>query len=91
MSRLLPVELPSGQVIWARVSTEGPTDVGASDVIRGLRLDDLREIVEGVTRSVAEAAENVRPDQISVEFGIELALKTGKLTSVLAEGSAKAP
>ncbi len=88
MSRLLQVELPNGQVIWARVATEGPADVGTSDVVRKLRLDDLRETVAGVTHSVAKAIENLRPDQVSLEFGIELAVKTGKLTSVLAEGSA---
>ncbi|MBO3745211.1 hypothetical protein J5X84_03960 [Streptosporangiaceae bacterium NEAU-GS5] len=53
-------------------------------------ITDLRETVEGVTQSVAQALRRVQPDEVSVEFGVELAVKTGKLTSVLAEGSGTA-
>jgi hypothetical protein len=89
MSRLVKVQLPTGQQIWARV-TDGPTDVGAVDTLRSLSAEDLREAIEGVAQSVAEAAESVLPDQVSLEFGLELSLKTGKLTSVLAEAAGKA-
>uniref|UniRef100_UPI001EF5DC6E CU044_2847 family protein n=1 Tax=Frankia sp. CIT1 TaxID=2880974 RepID=UPI001EF5DC6E len=76
--------------ILARVQVEGPVDVGAGAALRRLAIDDLRETVEGVTQSVAQALRRVRPDEVSVEFGVELAVKTGKLTSVLAEGSSTA-
>jgi len=87
VSEVVPVTLPSGQTILARVQVEGPVDVGAGAVLRRLAIADLRETVEGVTQSVAQALRRVRPDEVSVEFGVELAVKTGKLTSVLAEGS----
>jgi len=90
VSEVVPVTLPSGQTILARVQVEGPVDVGAGATLRRLAIADLRETVEGVTQSVAQALRRVRPDEVSVEFGVELAVKTGKLTSVLAEGSGKA-
>jgi hypothetical protein len=90
MSEVVPVTLPSGHTILARVQVEGPVDVGAGARLRNLAITDLRETVEGVTQSVAQALRRVRPDEVSVEFGVELAVKTGKLTSVLAEGSGKA-
>lgn len=90
MFEVMPVVLPSGQTILARVQVTGPVDVGAGDAVRKLAMKDLRETVEGVTQSVQGSLQRVRPDQVSVEFGVELALKTGKLTSVLAEGSGKA-
>ncbi|MBM2616252.1 hypothetical protein JIG36_11855 [Actinoplanes sp. LDG1-06] len=89
MSRLIQVALPSGQVIWANVA-EGPSDVGGMDALRKISLDDLRDTVEGVAQTVAGAVERIAPDQVGVEFGLELSLKTGKLTSVLAEASGKA-
>ncbi|SCL44638.1 hypothetical protein GA0070606_0382 [Micromonospora citrea] len=89
MSRLVKVQLPSGQQIWAQV-TDGPADVGAADALRSLSAEDLRDTIEGVAQSVAAAAESVLPDQVSLEFGLELSLKTGKLTSVLAEAAGKA-
>ena len=89
MSEVIPVTLPSGQTILARVQVEGPVDVGARAALRRLSIADLRETVEGVTQSVAQALRRVQPDEVSVEFGVELAVKTGKLISVLAEGSSK--
>jgi hypothetical protein len=90
VSEVVPVTLPSGQTILARVQIEGPVDVGARTALRKLAVTDLRETVEGVTQSVAQALRRVQPDEVSVEFGVELAVKTGKLTSVLAEGEGKA-
>lgn len=90
MSNVVPIELPDGEVILARVRVEGPSDVGVTRVLRKLPADDLKKVVAGVAGTVADAVESVRPDQVSVEFGIEIALKSGKVASVLAEAGGKA-
>ncbi|GAA2611282.1 CU044_2847 family protein [Paractinoplanes durhamensis] len=90
MSEVIEVQLPTGQIILARVDDDGPADVGAHDARWKLAMDDLQATVEGVTETVAAALERVRPDAVSLEFGLELSVKTGKLTSILAEGSGKA-
>ncbi|MGW0485377.1 CU044_2847 family protein [Nonomuraea sp. NPDC003214] len=90
MSNVVPIELPDGEVILARVRVEGPSDVGATRVLQKLPVDDLRKVVNGVAGTVADAVESVRPDQVSVEFGIEIAVKSGKVASVLAEAGGKA-
>ncbi|NUW41344.1 CU044_2847 family protein [Nonomuraea rhodomycinica] len=90
MSNVVPIELPDGEVILARVRVEGPSDVGSTQVLRKLPVDDLRKVVTGVAGTVADAVESVRPDQVSVEFGIEIAVKSGKVASVLAEAGGKA-
>jgi hypothetical protein len=85
------VELPTGEVIWARLSDDsGPSNVSAEDVLHRLDLADLRGTIQGVSQSVRAALGGLRPDQVSVQFGLELAVKTGKLTSLLAEASGKA-
>jgi hypothetical protein len=90
MSTVIEVQLPTGQIILARVADEGPTDVGVGSGRWNLSLGDLRRTVEGVTQTVSDALHHVRPDTVSLEFGIELAVTTGKLTSILAEGSGRA-
>ncbi|MEJ3750059.1 CU044_2847 family protein [Actinomycetes bacterium KLBMP 9797] len=90
MSGLLRIELPTGQQVWANVSANGPADVSLPQAMHKLDLEDLRNTIAGVTQSVHAAIETVQPDQLSVEFGVELAMKTGKLTSVLAEVSGNA-
>jgi hypothetical protein len=86
---MIQVRLPSGQTVWANVAG-GPADVGATDAIKDLPVEELRDTIEGVSQSVVEAVEGAFPDEVSVEFGLELAVKTGKLVSVLAEASGKA-
>lgn len=90
MSRVVEVVLPTGQVIFARVNDDGPADVSLGAGRWAFPADELERTVEGVVQSVSSALRRVRPDGIGIEFGIELAVKSGKLTSVLAEGTAKA-
>ncbi|MBQ1019821.1 hypothetical protein KBX71_18410 [Micromonospora sp. D93] len=88
-SKLVQVELPTGDLIWAWVAVDGPTNV-ASGVLQKLDVEDLRKTVRGVSTSLPEAVNDLVPDAVQVEFGLELALKSGKLTSVLAEAGATA-
>ncbi|MEU1969688.1 CU044_2847 family protein [Micromonospora sediminicola] len=88
-SRAMQVRLPSGEVIWAQVRTDGPTNVAAGG-LQHLDVDELRSTISGVTRSVREAIEDLVPDQVQVEFGLSLTVKSGKLTSVLAEAGGTA-
>jgi Trypsin-co-occurring domain 1 len=89
MSDVVEVRLPTGQVIHARVADTGPRDVGLGDRQWALSLDDLQDTVEGVTQTVYQALQRVKPHTVSLEIGIELAVQTGKLTSLLAEASGK--
>lgn len=85
------VELPTGEVIWARIAEhDGPTVVSAMAALHRLSLAELRSTIQGVSRSMHAALDGLNPDEVTVEFGLELGIKAGKLTSVLAEGSGKA-
>ncbi|HCT80390.1 MAG TPA: hypothetical protein DGG94_08080 [Micromonosporaceae bacterium] len=90
MASLVQVELPNGQVIWARVSTDGPSDVAHTGVQHHLNMDELRVMMAGISETVRSTLENLRPDDIRIEFGLELTVKSGKLISVLAEASSTA-
>ncbi|MCQ4080331.1 hypothetical protein NGB36_06905 [Streptomyces sp. RB6PN25] len=99
------IALPDGTEVWARLSpvtahgddadyaddTEygGYEDVGALDKVVA-RVQHLRELVTGVAASVRDAAAQAAPDEVSVEFGVELAVKSGAVISVLADSEAKA-
>jgi len=85
----LQVELPTGETIWAKVAVEGPTNV-SSGVLQLLDIEDLRRTVRGVSLSLRQALDDLAPEKLEVEFGLELSLKAGKLTSMLAEAGATA-
>ncbi|MGW7818435.1 CU044_2847 family protein [Streptomyces puniciscabiei] len=91
------VELMEGVVVAARVSDSGQlrmgrgkyTDTGFQEAFQA-RVEGLKELVEGVATTMREATRAVAPDEVGVTFGIELAAKSGKVVSVLADGEAKA-
>ena len=87
---IVEVELPDGGVIAAEVTVAGGGDVA---VWERLQLEEatgtIRHVSGWVVDSVREALPDP-PDRWCVEFGLKLAVKTGKLTSVLAEAGGEA-
>ncbi|GAA2946812.1 CU044_2847 family protein [Streptomyces argenteolus] len=100
-ARITRIEMPDGTPVWARISgaeelrePEGGltyTDIGYEDLTDRIqaRVESLTGVVTGVARSLAEPLRAVRPDEVSVEFGIELTAKAGKVVGLLADGEAK--
>lgn len=66
----------------------GYSDTGFRDRVTA-RMDDLRDLLNGVAGSLADGLRDARPDQVSVSFGIELAGSAGRVVGLLADGSAK--
>ncbi|MET8325785.1 CU044_2847 family protein [Streptomyces sp. NPDC005181] len=102
-ARITRIELPDGTPVWARISGAEElerrpagnglsyTDTGFPDFADQVqaRVESLQGVVIGVARSLAEPLRAVRPDEVSVEFGIELTAKAGKVVGLLADGEAK--
>ncbi|WP_406531019.1 CU044_2847 family protein, partial [Streptomyces sp. I8-5] len=100
-ARITRIEMPDGTEVWARISGAeelaqpglGPsfTDIGAGNITDRVqaRVESLQGVVTSVARSLAEPLRSVRPDEVSVEFGIELTAKSGKVVGLLADGEAK--
>ncbi|MEW2485261.1 CU044_2847 family protein [Streptomyces sp. NPDC048411] len=102
-ARIARIEMPDGTPVWARISGAEElerqpagnglsyTDTGFSDFADQVqaRVESLQGVVTSVARSLAEPLRAVRPDEVSVEFGIELTAKAGKVVGLLADGEAK--
>ncbi|MFF1837075.1 CU044_2847 family protein [Streptomyces sp. NPDC058231] len=101
-ARVTRIEMPDGTPVWARISGAEElqrqpggglsyTDTGFSDIADQVqaRVESLQSVVTSVARSLAEPLRAVRPDEVSVEFGIELTAKAGRVVGLLADGEAK--
>ncbi|GAA2244158.1 hypothetical protein GCM10010145_08660 [Streptomyces ruber] len=98
-TRVTRIAMPDGTPVWARISGAEElavpsgelsyTDVGFTDRVEA-HVESLQSVVTGVARSLAVPLRAVRPDEVSVEFGIELTAKAGKVVGLLADGEAKA-
>ena len=90
-SEVVQVRMPSGDAVWARISQlERVRDTGAANVTSALAVEGLPETIASVAHSVQVGLVKLRPSEVKVEFGIELAAKTGKIISVLSEAGATA-
>ncbi|MFF1637116.1 CU044_2847 family protein [Streptomyces sp. NPDC058246] len=99
VTRIARVEMPDGTPVWARISGAEElealsgelsyTDTGFGERVEA-QVESLRSVIVGVARSLADPLRAVRPDEVSVEFGIELTAKAGKVVGLLADGEAKA-
>ncbi|MER6014675.1 CU044_2847 family protein [Streptomyces bluensis] len=99
VTRVARIEMPDGTPVWARISGAEElavpsgelsyTDTGFADRVEA-QVESLQAVVTSVARSLAAPLRAVRPDEVSVEFGIELTAKAGKVVGLLADGEAKA-
>jgi predicted ATP-dependent Lon-type protease len=65
---------------------------GAVDVatLGPLSLDGVIDTVKDLAGSIKSAIDTIAPERASVEFGVQVAVKAGKLTALLVEGSGQA-
>jgi len=92
-SERILVQLPNGAKIWAEVQDVGPKEVEVAGFDRlkdALSLDSLRDAIQGLGTMALMAIENIEPELVSVEFGLELAVDNGQITALWVKGSAKA-
>jgi Trypsin-co-occurring domain 1 len=93
MSTITQIQLPDGQVIYARISGQVPSagdddiahDVGFTEKIPKLASEQLTKLAEGVVSNVRQAVSQFDADEVSIDFGIEFTGKTGRVIGVLAE------
>ncbi|MFJ4203512.1 CU044_2847 family protein [Streptomyces sviceus] len=87
MSQLMQLVMPNGQLMWATVEGRGgPRDSGIGDRVVE-KLEGFQESLQTVAANVQSALASARPDEVSVEFGLELAAgKTGVVAAVAGVG-----
>ena len=85
---VVELELPSGRAVAVRaVSLGGAQDVGALDA---LHFRNVTETIEDIAEAISEAISKAAPKKATVSFGVEIAVKAGKLVSLLTEADGKA-
>ncbi|HEY9374131.1 CU044_2847 family protein [Streptomyces sp.] len=89
-SQLVQLEMPDGRFIWATVAEDdGPSDSGLGDRFAE-KLHGFHESLQVVATNVRDAVATARPDEVSVEFGLELAAGESGVVAALVGGSGKA-
>lgn len=88
-TRIVEVELPNGTTALVRavdVEGGGATKTSFRDTFD---FEHVAGTLEGLSEAIRNALAKAAPDKTTVELGIELAVKSGKLTGLLVEGQGK--
>lgn len=84
---LIPVKLANGVEMRVAATVLG----GEEDVaLKLLSFDEITDALEGIAGSLNAALQKIKPKKASVEFGLEVAVESGKLTALLVKGSGTA-
>jgi len=86
MSSVVPVQ--AGETVFFVELRE--SDGASTAGLNPLKLEGLGDTIRAIADELQQAWAHVRPDEASVEFGLDLTAKSGKLTGLLVEGEGKA-
>jgi hypothetical protein len=89
---VVEVVLPNKSVALVQVA-ELDGDGGPAEKVGWRDTFDLAQVsgtLEGIAQAIRSGLDNVKPSRTTVELGIQLAVKNGKLTALLVEGQAEA-
>ncbi|MFD4142850.1 CU044_2847 family protein [Streptomyces sp. NPDC058572] len=90
MSQLVQLAMPDGQMIWATVDEdEGPSDSGIGEKVVE-KLQGFQQSLHAVASNVRTAVADACPNEVSVEFGLELAVGQDGIMAAVAGGGGKA-
>src|SRR5258708_37733697 len=85
VSESTQIQLPDGEVIWARVSGQAAArDVDSRGKTATLAANELTRLANAVIGTVRGAVSGQGADEITIDFGVELSAKSGKVIGVLA-------
>ena len=85
-TQIVPVQLADGTTVKIEASVLGGyQDVAALDKI--FSFEDVASTIGSVASSMMAALRKAKPDKASVEFGVELGVESGALTTFLLQGT----
>jgi hypothetical protein len=82
------VEAGGAQFYIQVADASGPATIADRDA--ALSLSGVRAAITGVASELAAAWKQVRPSEATVEFGVTVVAKTGRLAALVVEGGGEA-
>ncbi len=84
-TRYIPVKVKDDLTVMVEAK-----DFGGEQDVSTLSFQQVTDTIEAVTQMIATSINNVKPDKATVEIGFDISVKSGKLTTLIVEGSSKA-
>ena len=85
----IPLKLSDGSVIRIEATPIGEQKVSGRTYDFKDAISQIKSIAHDISETIREIREDSQPEKISIKFGLEIAVESGQLTSVVVKGSVK--
>ena len=86
-TELVPVQLPGNKKMYVQATSQGGLEqIGNIP----LPFKEVADVIESISTSLITALQKAKPRKAVVEFGLEIGLESGKLTTLLVQGTGTA-
>jgi hypothetical protein len=82
---IISVELADGTVIKVAATLIGDQQVATPS----FPFKAATDAIKAVAKELAEVLQEVKPDKATVKFGLEIAVESGQLTTLVVKGASK--
>ena len=88
-TKVINIRLPNGELMKAEIkSLGGERDVRSGDIFNFEEFTrKLEGVVVGVAGGVRKSLNILEPTRVSIEFGVEIGVESGQLTTLLGKGT----
>jgi hypothetical protein len=86
----VPLQVGEGTIHIEVVELGGEEQVAFHAISLTDFTKSVGRVASSVTDTLVDGLKAIKPDRVTVEFGCEVAMESGKLTAILAKGTAKA-
>jgi Trypsin-co-occurring domain 1 len=84
--KVIPVKVSENLTILVEArSLGGEEDVSS----KFLSFDPVTDAIEAISTKIAATVQKIKPDKVTIEFGLEISVKSGELMTLLVNGEQK--
>lgn len=90
-SQLVAVDMGEGRTILVDARADSDPDPERRvSISQKVPFDGVAESIDAISSRILGALQRAKPDKATVEFGVDVAVESGQLTSMLVKGSGTA-
>ncbi|HYX16798.1 MAG TPA: CU044_2847 family protein [Nostoc sp.] len=86
-TEIVTVKLPNGKDVKIEATLLQGEEEVANKI---LSFENISDVIEGIAAAVAAPLQKIQPTKASIKLGLEVAVESGQLTTLIVKGSSKA-
>ena len=83
---IIPLELSDGTIVRVEATPIGDQEIAFNQQ----PFKEARDAIKAIAKELSGVWQEVKPDKATIKFGLEIAIESGKITTLIVKGSSKA-